>query len=407
MAARVRRDEGMSDYNTEPGLLAWSGDGPLVELVCSRRVLVVVGAGGVGKTSVAASLALLAAAHGRRSLVLTIDPARRLASSLGIERLADAPSEVPAARLAAVGVGGALLHAAMLEQKRTFDEVVARYATDAATCERVMGNKLYQELSTRLAGGQEYAAMEKLHEVVTGGRYDLVVLDTPPTANAVDFLEAPQKMVALVDGPAIQIFLRSYERAGRFSFGLLTRGSAFVFRRLARFVGGAFLDDVAAFFGDMHALLGGFRQRAATVAALLHEPASAFIVVCTAEPRASQEAIALADRLQASELRPAAFVINRMHTASTHAVSEEQLLEALRAQSIDDPCARAAATLLARSWTETQSMAAADAATLAQLRQRCGSEVPYVVVPLLSGDVHDLEALAELARRLAAPAQAP
>ncbi|MBK8480795.1 MAG: AAA family ATPase [Proteobacteria bacterium] len=394
----------MADYSTERGTLAWRAEGALVELVRKRRVLVVVGAGGVGKTSVAASLALLAAAHGRRSLVLTIDPARRLASSLGIAALADEPSEVPAAKLAAVGVGGGLLHAAMLEQKRTFDEVVARYATDAATCARVMNNKLYQELSTRLAGGQEYAAMEKLHEVVTGGRYDLVVLDTPPTANAVDFLEAPQKMVALVDGAALQIFLRSYERAGRFSFGLLTRGSAFIFRRLARFVGGAFLDDVAAFFGDMHGLLGGFRQRAATVAELLHQPESGFIIVCTAEPRAALEAVALADRLLESELRASAFVVNRVRTAATTALDEENLREALRAQRIDDATGDEAAPLLARSWAQTQSMAAADAAAIEHLRQRCGAAVPYVQVPLLPGDVHDLEALAALAQQLAAPA---
>lgn len=394
----------MVDYNTERRALAWRADGALVELVRTRRVLVVVGAGGVGKTSVAASLALLAAAHGRRSLVLTIDPARRLASSLGIAALADEPSEVPAAKLAAVDIAGGLLHAAMLEQKRTFDEVVARYATDAATCARVMNNKLYQELSTRLAGGQEYAAMEKLYEVVTGGRYDLVVLDTPPTANAVDFLEAPQKMVALLDGAALQIFLRSYERAGRFSFGLLTRGSAFVFRRLARFVGGAFLDDVAAFFGDMHGLLGGFRQRAAAVAELLHQPASGFIIVCTAEPRATLEAIALADRLRESELPAAAFVVNRVRTAATTALVEEDLREALRAQQLDDATADEAAPLLARSWAQTQSMAAADAAAIASLQQRCGPALPYVQVPLLSGDVHDLAALAALAQQLAAPA---
>lgn len=248
--------------------------------------------------------------------------------------------------------------------------------------------------------------MEKLHEVVTGGRYDLVVLDTPPTANAVDFLEAPQKMVALVDGPAIQIFLRGYERAGRFSFGLLTRGSAFVFRRLARFVGGAFLDDVAAFFGDMHALLGGFRQRAATVAALLHEPASAFIVVCTAEPRASQEAIALADRLQASELRPAAFVMDRMHH-----VNRGQRRAAARGLASADRSTNPARARQPRCWRapgrRPRAWPPPTPPLSAQLRQRCGSEVPYVVVPLLSGDVHDLEALAELARRLAAPAQAP
>lgn len=398
----------MGDYNIEPGAVAWRAQGPLVELVRTRQVLVVVGAGGVGKTSVAASLALLAAAQGRRSLVLTIDPARRLASALGIEQLADEPSAVPADKLAAIGVGAGLLHAAMLEQKRTFDEVVARHAGDAETYERVLRNKLYHELSTRLAGGQEYAAMEKLHEVATSGRYDLVVLDTPPTANAVDFLDAPQKMVALVDGPALQIFLRSYEQAGRFSFGLLTRGSAFIFRRLARFVGGAFLDDVAAFFGDLHALLGGFRQRAAMVVELLHRESSSFVVVCSADPRATLEAEALGERLAASALRPAAFVINRVHHAApTAAPSASELCDALRDAGVDGETSHALGPLLARSAAQSQVLAAGDAAAIAELRRRCGEEVLYLAVPLLCSDVHDLPALAALAQQLARPGLAP
>jgi anion-transporting ArsA/GET3 family ATPase len=372
----------------------------LLSLVERCRVLVSVGAGGVGKTTTAAAIGLLGASLGRRTLVMTIDPARRLAKSLGLEALDQQERAVPREKLEGTGIAPDLLHAMMLDQKLAFDEVIRRHAADEQAYRRVLQNKLYHELSTRLSGGQEYAAMEKLYEIMRAGRYDLLVLDTPPTVNAFDFLEAPAKMVALVDGPAVRLFVKSYETAGKLSFKLLNFGSRYVFRRLARFVGGAFLDDVAQFFGDMHAMLDGFRQRAGELTAMLSADDVGFVVVTAPDHRSITQATRFYERLQEDGFPLGGFVVNRVHPGRNCGLAKEAVPKALTKQGIAPELAQRLGPLLSRSHRQAKALAEADARAIAELKKECGEQHRYVEVPLLAKDVHDIDALLELAEHL-------
>jgi len=374
----------------------------LRHLVLSRRILITVGSGGVGKTTAAAALGLLASRVGsRRALVMTIDPARRLATSLGLTGLTHDQQAVPPDKLRPHGLPPGLLHAMMLDPKRTFDDMVRRYAPDGATVDRLLHSKLYQQISARLAGAQEYAAMEKLHEIRQSGGYDLMVLDTPPTANAMDFLDAPRKMVEAVESPAVSLFVGSYRKAGKLSLGLLGFGAAYVVRRLARFTGGGFLDDIARFLADLSGLLGGMHDRAAQVMALLASDEVGFVVVTTPDPRSIDEAIGFHDRLVGSQRRPGAFVVNRVRPLREVDVEAGELARRLREEhGVADALAPRLASLLLESHAQLQSLARADAAEIDRLRRHCGEDIPCVQVPLFDQDVHDIGGLLELGRYL-------
>lgn len=374
----------------------------LVAPIQQHKVLVTVGAGGVGKTSTAAAAGLLGARLGKRTLVMTIDPARRLAASLGLADLDNNQRPVPPDKMAAAGLRPDLLFAMMLDQKATFDELIRRQAADEEDVRRVMANKLYHELSTRLAGGQEYAAMEKLHELTEAGSYDLLVLDTPPTANALDFLEAPRKMVDMVDSPAVSMFLRTYRAAGRFSFKLLTAGASLMFRRLSRFLGGDFLDDIAQFFADMQGLLEGFRDRAAKVIDLLSRDDVGFIIVTSPDPRAIDEAIALFERLLRSNMATVGIVINRVHPLRPVHLDEATLAAALRDNAgLADEEARRLSPLALAAHADMQRLAAVDAREIARLKAYCGENLGYTEVPLFDEDIYDMAGLTKLGQYLA------
>ena len=252
-----------------------SHSGALLTSLLGKKILVSVGSGGVGKTTVAAALGLVAAREGgRRTLVMTIDPARRLATSLGLTELGNDPRPVLPDPSGSRGE----LFAMMLDPGQTFDEMVSRYAPDPETARRLLDSKMYRQVSGRLAGAQEYAAMEKLHDIHVRGRHELLVLDTPPTADALDFLEAPQKMVDAVSSPAVALLVNTYRTAGKVSLGMLGFGAAYVVRRLVRFTGAGFLDDVAGFLADLSALLEGMQERAAQVMDLLTSDAVGFVI---------------------------------------------------------------------------------------------------------------------------------
>ncbi len=373
----------------------------LLSVVKRARVVISVGAGGVGKTTTAAALGLLGAQCGRRTLVLTIDPARRLAVSLGLRGGLDHHQRpVPAEKMRAAGLEPGLLYAMMLDQKQTFDDLIRRQSADEQSARRVLANKLYREISTRLAGGQEYAAMEKLHELVEQGAYDLIVLDTPPTANAIDFFEAPHKMVNLIDSPAVAFFLKSYRTAGRFSFKLLSAGASLVFRRLARFVGGGFLDDVAEYFGAMHALLDGFKERAAKVIELLSRVDVAYIVVTSPDRRAVDEAIGFDQRFAAIGSAATGFVINRVHPLARSTPAAEQVERELLRCAMAPQEAAALAPRLLDAHQRMQVLGEADAAQIERLISRCGAGKHYVRVPLFDEDIYDVGGLLKLARYL-------
>ncbi len=385
----------------------------LASLLRERRILVCVGSGGVGKTTTAATLALGAARAGRRTLVLTIDPARRLANSLGIDQLGHDVREVPRDRLALGGMPlperGALF-AMMLDQKRAFDELVERHAKEDKVKQRIFANPIYRQISSSLAGSHEYAAMSKLYELQAEGGFDIIILDTPPTANALDFLDAPERVSAAIDSPAIEWLTKPYVEAGRFSMKALGMGAAFVLGRLAKFVGSQFLDDMARFFVEFNQILGGFRERAMKIYEVLRQPDVAFVLISSAEPMSVDEALYFYDRLDAGKLPLGGFVVNRVHphrAALEPGLDRAALigrLEArpeLRGLPPDDVVQLAAD--LQRTHTELDALAALDRRQIDRLRARIGKEpAPVVEVPLFERDVHDLPALGELLSYLAA-----
>ena len=388
----------------------------LESLITERRIIICVGSGGVGKTTTAAALALAAARAGRKALVLTIDPARRLANSLGLDtldhterRIADdkiaapgASGESPGMELATAPVTGSL-HAMMLDQKQAFDEIVAEYATDPAQRARILGNRIYQQISSTLTGAHEYAAMAKLYALVREGRYDLIVLDTPPTANALDFLDSPEKVAAAIDSPALQWLIKPYLETGHFSLKLVGIGGAFILKQIAKFVGSRFLEDMAQFVAEFNTVLGGFRERAKAVGELLRKPEVAFVLVSGPDTLSVEEAVSFHRRLRDQSLPLGGFVVNRIHPPGPAAPDRAALLELLegrpelRGYAPDDLVQ--VASDLDRTYRDFQSLAAMDAASVARLRAVAGS-APLVEVPLFDHDIHDMDGLSLIGRYL-------
>lgn len=380
--------------------------------LADKRILVCVGSGGVGKTTTAAALALTACRRGRKTLVLTIDPAKRLAASLGLAALGHQVQEVDPA-LSKPGPGGSL-HAMMLDQKQAFDEIVARYAKDPAAVQRILENPVYAQISGALSGAQEYAAMAKLHEFDRTGDWDLIVVDTPPTAHALDFLDAPQKLTQAIDSPAIEWFRKMQGGGGWSAVG---RAGSFVLKRLARFVGSQFLNDLAIFFTEFNDILGGFRARAEETFALLRQPKVGFVLVASPEPMAMSEALAFHRRLIDSAMPFVGFVVNKVHPARpwhgggspTVPTVEAALARtpAVIALNVSGTSIRMAAEQMAAAHQELEAKAAADRAALDRLAAAGGAEAVVIEVPFLKEDVHDLGRLANLGQFLAPAASEP
>lgn len=361
-----------------------------------------MGPGGVGKTTTAAAIGLSTACEGRHSLVLTIDPARRLVDSLGVGPLGHDPRLVPEERLWAAGLKArAPVEAMMLDPRCTFESIVRRFAPDAETRARLMRNPIYQQIAGRLAGTQEYAAMAELQRIHRQGRYDVIVLDTPPSANALDFLEAPGRLAEALDSPALQWFIRPTLSAGEFSLKMLGMGGVFVLRRLARLTGGAFLEDVAHFLVEFNAVLGGFRRRAEEVEALLRDPAVGFVVVVTPEPGVVDEGLEFVRRLRGAGMPLAALVVNRVRNAPRSSLDriEEQFREVIGPQAIPASELRTSADALHRTCRDLRVLGESDALEIGRLRET-EPGAPLLSVPLLVHDVHDLRGLSLVAERL-------
>ncbi len=378
------------------------------QVLAEKQILVCVGSGGVGKTTTAAALGLAGARSGRRTLVITIDPAKRLASSLGLATLGHEIQEVAPELVGAGSVGAASLSAMMLDQKRAFDEVVERHARDPAAVKRILANPVYAQISGSLAGSQEYAAMAKLHELDATGRFDLIVVDTPPTSHALDFLDAPQKLTEAIDSPAIEWF-RKLQGGGRSGWSLLGKTGSFVLARLAKFVGSQFLDDLGVFFTEFNDILGGFRQRAEETFALLRQPKVGFVLVSSPEPMALREALFFHERLVASNMPLAGFVINRVHdhhpAEATPAAIERALVASSPATQLamSGTSIRMAAEALAAAHAEQELLATVDDRALAQVRVAAGPGALIVRVLLAREDVHDVDRLIALGQVLTAP----
>jgi anion-transporting ArsA/GET3 family ATPase len=271
-------------------------------LVVERSVIVCCGSGGVGKTTVSAIFALAAARAGRRACVVTVDPARRLADSLGVQSLPNTPTEVE-------GDWPGHLHALMLDTKGTFDDLIHTYSRTPEQAEGILGNRLYQNLASALSGTQEYMAMEKLNELVKSGAFDVVVVDTPPTRNALDLLDAPRRLTRFLENRIFRTLLFP-TRVSLRAVGLATQA---LLRTLSKVAGAEIVQDAVAFFQAFEGMEEGFRTRAGAVRELLADPATAYVLVTSARPDAIAEATFFAQKLAEREIAPAALIVNRIH----------------------------------------------------------------------------------------------
>ncbi|HVV83482.1 MAG TPA: ArsA-related P-loop ATPase [Kofleriaceae bacterium] len=373
------------------------------QVIADKQIVVCVGSGGVGKTTTAAALAIAAARAGRRTLVITIDPARRLASSLGLAALGHEVQQIPPELVAAGGPAAAPLSAMMLDQKRAFDEVVQRHAKDPAAVQRILSNPVYAQISGSLAGSQEYAAMAKLQELDATRRWDLIVVDTPPTSHALDFLEAPQKLAAAIDSPAIEWFRKLRGGSGS-GWSVLGRSGSFVLSRLAKFVGSQFLEDLGVFFTEFNDVLGGFRQRAEETFELLRQPRVGFVLVASPEPVAVREALAFHERLVASKMPLAGFIINKVHRSRPAKLTAAELEARLGAEpavaalGLSGTSLRIAAESLLAAHAEQELLAAVDASAIEAVRKAGGAGALVVPVPLTREDIHDIDRLIAVGR---------
>lgn len=367
-----------------------------------RRVIVCVGAGGVGKTTVAATLALRAAASGRRAMVLTIDPAKRLANALGLERIGDAEARVDLGRLREAGVEPTgELHATMLDLKRSWDDFIARNVP-AGQREALLKNRFYQTLSSALAGSQEYIATERLYELYSRGEYDVLVLDTPPTSHALDFLDAPRRILDFLDQRPMRAVAGPAMAAGRLGLKLMTLGSSVVGKALARITGTETLEELTRFMLEIQGTYGVFKERAAQVKALFASDEAAFVLVTSVHAAPIEEAIAFHRRLVDERMPVAGVVANRVHRDPLGAramPSEAELAAALVAQGLPDPGAPPLSERLARTLAEARALASADRLSLARLAEATRPS-PLREVPRFDGDLYDLPGLWALGRHL-------
>jgi anion-transporting ArsA/GET3 family ATPase len=288
------------------------------------RIIVCCGSGGVGKTTTAAALGLRAAERGRHVVVLTVDPARRLAQSMGLSSLDNTPRPVPGA---AAEEAGGTLHAMMLDMKRTFDEIVEAHS-DPDRAAQILANPFYQSLSSSFAGTQEYMAMEKLGQLRRADEWDLIVVDTPPSRSALDFLDAPQRLGRFLDGRLIRLLTTPTKAGGRAYLKFMTAGFTMVTGVITKIIGVQMLRDVQTFIAAFDTMFGGFRERAEDTYRLLQAPGTAFLVIATPEPDALREASYFVDRLSSDQMPLAGLIVNRVHRSPAAHLSAARSLAA-------------------------------------------------------------------------------
>jgi len=360
------------------------------------NVVVCCGSGGVGKTTTAAALAVRAAERGRQAVVLTIDPARRLAEALGLSTLSNEPKRVAGVTDDSPESGGEL-HAMMLDMRRTFDEMVYTHSTPDRA-EKIIANPFYQTISSSFSGTQEYMAMEKLGQLIATGKWDLIVVDTPPSRSALDFLDAPQRMSSFLDGKMIRLLSAPARAGGRGLRRLVGAGFGLFTKAVGTILGGQMLADASAFVQAFDTMFGGFRERAATTYELLRSPGTAFVVVAAPEPDALREAAYFVDRLASEDMPLAGLILNR-----THPVLAD--LPAARSRDLADVVDKAGNARLASAVLRLHADRVDRSDREQRLLGRFTNAHPGVAVrqvPAVAGDITDLAGLREIGRRLTA-----
>jgi anion-transporting ArsA/GET3 family ATPase len=376
------------------------------DLLEGRDICICAGSGGVGKTTTSAAIAMGMASRGKKVAVLTIDPAKRLANSLGLPELGNEETLVEPERFADAGIEmRGELWAMMLDAKRTFDDLVERHAPDEQTRDRILQNRIYQEISNAMAGSQEYMAMEKLYELYQEGRYDLLVLDTPPTRHALDFIEAPERMTRFIEGKSLQFFLRP----GRFGVKLLGRSGGILFSALKRITGIDLLQDLSEFFQSFGDMAEGFSERAQRVNELMGDRRTTFLLVTAPERDPIDEAVFFWRRLKEAHLPFGGVVVNKVHPdylqvarnagSDTAIEALDHLVPELERSLDGTPGAAELAAKVAENFQNYRMLAERDRENMKLLTERidddCVLEVPY-----FDEDVHDIPGLAQVNRYL-------
>ena len=354
----------------------------IADLARSSGIVICCGPGGVGKTTVAAALAVQGAIEGRRSVVVTVDPARRLANALGLDALPDVPHVI-------LGPWPGELWALMLDTKTTFDSLVAKYAPHPDQAEAILSNRFYRNIAGALSGTQEYMAMEKLYELHAEGRFDLIVVDTPPTRNALDFVDAPRRLTRFLDNRIFRLLMLPT----RMGLKAVNVAAQTFLRTISRVVGGEVVTDAVAFFQAFEGMEDGFRDRAQRVLDLLSEPGTSFLLVSSPRRDAVTEAEFFADKLAEAGIGVQGLVVNRM---------QPRFGDGLSAHTDDGRARTLAGTPLGPLWqnlVELERLADAEEAHIGGLMERVAPG-PTVRVPLLETDVHDVDGLAAVGRHI-------
>jgi len=363
----------------------------IAQLLEDKRICVCAGSGGVGKTTTSAAVALGMAARGAKVAVVTIDPAQRLANALGVEELPNDPHRIEPERLAAGGLAiEGELWAMMLDPKRTFDELIERIAPEPARAEEIKANRVYRELSTAVSGSQEFTAVAKLYDLDQAHEFDLLVLDTPPSRNALDFLEAPQRLSAFLEGSSLKAFVRPTGIGLR----VLGRSATPLLSALRRVLGVDLLSDVGRFFQLLGGMTRDFNERATQVEMLLRADTTAFVLVTSAEREPIDEAIWFHRTLEQGGLPFAGVIVNRVHHDLLNGSEPDDVRPALRRSLGADLAAR-----VAQNFDDYHVLARRDDRNVERLAHALGEE-PLLLVPQLEQDVHDLEGLVQMQRYL-------
>jgi len=363
-------------------------------LVAAKEIVISTGSGGVGKTTTAATIGAMAAVHlGGRVLVVTVDPAKRLANALGLEQFGNAETQVPSSAFAEVGVEPrGELWAAMLDTKQSWDDLIRQHAPDAATRDAILANPLYQNITGKFIQSHDYVAMERLYEIHTSGRYDLIVVDTPPTRNALDFLDAPKRLTQFIEGKSLRVFMKPTGLAAK----VAGRGASVALSVFKRIVGFDLLADLAEFFNAFSGMVDGFQARAKRVNKLLADPSTCFLVVCGPQGEPVDEAVYFHRKLVEAKLPFGGVIVNKVHYPAEQLREEVDDLPAALAEKLGD---EGLANRVAANFSDYQALAERDARNIEHLANELRTR-GVIRVPYLDEDVHDLAGLAEINRYL-------